>query len=244
MFEEIEIRFIGGAGYMIRHGGRTIGLDLYLTDSCRRNGTDSFKRLVPCPVRPENLRLDAILASHEHGDHFDIGSVPQLMENNPAAMLFGPISVLETADQIGVDLRRTRCVQRGESLSVCDTTVTATYCDHGEDSPHAVGFLIDVSGKRLFFVGDCRYSDTWSEEVGDIGKVDFMMVPINGAYGNPDAVQAAKMVAAIDPLIAVPCHYWLFREHGGDPAQFEKACDELGILPSVRFLAVGESFFL
>ena len=244
MSGNISVQFLGGAGYLIRYDGRVALLDAYLTDSCREKGTDRFKRLIPPPINPNDLHPDLILSSHEHGDHFDVGCVPRWMNDNKKALLLGPVSVQKAAADQKIEASRVVCIRESETVPIAGLSVRATYCNHGDDSPEAVGLLIDVFDKRLFFVGDCRYTDDWYKLVGDLGEVDFMMVPINGAYGNPDAVQAAKMVKAVRPTIASPCHYWLFKEHGGDPAEFEKSCEDMGIASLIKFLAVGESLQL
>jgi len=69
---------------------------------------------------------------------------------------------------------------------------------------------------------------------------DALLVPINPAFGNPGADGAAKLTAMFSPKAVIPCHYWLFKEHGGDPAEFETQCKKEA--PGVRLiiLAVGE----
>jgi L-ascorbate 6-phosphate lactonase len=53
--------------------------------------------------------------------------------------------------------------------------------------------------------------------------VDLFIAPINGAFGNLNEVQAARAAARVMPGIAVPCHYWNFAEHGGDPGKYMEA---------------------
>ena len=47
-----------------------------------------------------------------------------------------------------------------------------------------------------------------------------LILPINGAFGNLNSEEAAKVVSILKPKLAVPCHYWNFAEHGGDPQRF------------------------
>ena len=38
---------------------------------------------------------------------------------------------------------------------------------------------------------------------------------------------AAALTSMIMPKFAVPCHHWMFAEHGGDPQSFKEKCKEL-----------------
>ena len=77
-------------------------------------------------------------------------------------------------------------------------------------------------------------------QISGISDVDLLVVPINGKYGNPDAVQAAEMTAILAPRIVMPCHYWMFMEHGGDPASFAEACKATAPSTECIISAVGE----
>jgi L-ascorbate 6-phosphate lactonase len=56
-------------------------------------------------------------------------------------------------------------------------------------------------------------------------KVIFIL-PINGAFGNLNDMQAAMLARDARAKMVIPCHYWMFAEHGGSPAQFMDACKE------------------
>ncbi|HAK96781.1 MAG TPA: hypothetical protein DCM87_17765, partial [Planctomycetes bacterium] len=71
-------------------------------------------------------------------------------------------------------------------------------------------------------------------------RPDVVLPCINGAFGNMDARDAARLVEALAPRLAVPCHFWMFKEHGGDPEAFVRACAELCPGVEVRFVTPGE----
>ena len=48
-----------------------------------------------------------------------------------------------------------------------------------------------------------------------------MFAPINGMFGNLNEAQAAQFFSIAKPKLAVPCHYWNFAEHHGDPGIFK-----------------------
>ena len=45
-------------------------------------------------------------------------------------------------------------------------------------------------------------------------------MPINGAFGNLNEREGAVAAGIIKPKLTIPCHYWNFAEHGGNPRLF------------------------
>ena len=73
-----------------------------------------------------------------------------------------------------------------------------------------------------------------------------MLLPcINGVFGNMSHIDAAMLTQQVKPRYAIPCHFWMFAEHGaGDPAGFVHACRHF--CPEVKALLLrpGERFFI
>ncbi|MBR7097973.1 MAG: MBL fold metallo-hydrolase, partial [Clostridia bacterium] len=106
-------------------------------------------------------------------------------------------------------------------------------CDHGADTPHAIGLLFEIAGKRIYMMGDTAYRPDWLDDES-IKGVDLLILPINGAFGNLNSSEAAHVVKALAPKLAVPCHYWNFAQHFGSPYDFmtemEALCPEIPYL--------------
>ena len=236
----LAIYWLGGAGFIIKSPTTTIGIDLYLSDAVR-NG-EEYKRLVPAPVAPENLALDVLIASHEHGDHTDTASARALVR--PLTLMLGPDSALDVAYGCGVPRERTRALNRGDVYQTAAFCIRAVKADHGTLSPQAIGVMIDIEGKTIYFTGDTCFRADYCDMIGFKGKVDLLMVPINSSYGNPGPDGAAYIAACVDAGTILPCHYWLFREHGGDPGAFLDSCARIVPGADARVLAMGERFVL
>ena len=58
-------------------------------------------------------------------------------------------------------------------------------------------------------------------------KPDLALLPINGAYGNLNAREAAEYAAFCGAMRCLPYHFWTFAGHGGDPMAF---CKEMPVL--------------
>ena len=240
---DIFLRWIGGAGFVISHGNWKIGIDLYLSDSCMKED-GRFKRLTPSPVAAEDLNLKYLLASHEHGDHLDAASVNVIINMDSATRLICPSGTASAARRLGVPYEKIIKLDRGQAHNCADFTVRAVMADHGNDSPDAVGFIITVAGRIIYFMGDAAFRTDMRDCIGNQGSIDILLVPINGRFGNPDAREAAYFTQMFSPRIVVPCHFWLFAEHGGDPGEFAIVCAEKAPETAIKILAIGEEIVL
>jgi L-ascorbate 6-phosphate lactonase len=244
MEPSVALQFLGGASFLVHYGGQVAAMDLYLSDACRHPGTDAYKRLFPPPVLARDVHPTVVLTSHDHGDHMDAICLPDIMAQNKKAVLVGPASVKQRALTLNIDANQIRVIAPNEKLSFGPLHVTAGYCDHGSGAPDAVSLIIEVYGRRIFFVGDCSYTPDWPARIGDIGAIDAMLVPINGDFGNPDPTQAAHMTRAVMPKTVIPCHTGLFAEQGGSYGLFMQACKELSVHHLIKILSVGEDLTL
>ena len=238
----IRIYWTGGAGFIITYNSLKIGIDLYLSDACHRAGTDEFKRLTLAPCKAEDLDLDYLISTHDHGDHFDEICVPEMLEKNKKMKIICPSSVITFADNMKLDTSRFIKLDRGMSFEEKDFSLLAVTADHGEETPDAIGVIITIDGKRILFAGDGTYHDNYQElTMGNTG-FDILLVAINGQYGNPNSEEAAKIAKMLEPKVAIPYHYWLFKEHGGNPMTFVQECEARGVTPKI--LAVGEEYIV
>ena len=232
--------FLGQAGFVFKTpAGKLIALDPYLSDCCNRHF--GFKRLMPYILDPKDLDFDILLISHGHYDHFDPDSVPALMENG-RTRLIGAKDVKAECDALGLTERLT-FIAVGDTVTDGDFTVTALPCDHGELAPDALGLLVEINGKRIYSMGDTSYRPDLLTDPR-LRDLDLLILPINGAFGNLNEEQAAKVVSALNPKLAVPCHVWNFAEHGGSPGLFQEKMKELAPDRAYTLMRQGEGIVL
>lgn len=232
------IYFTGQAGFLFRsRAGTTLAVDLYLSDCVER--FDNMKRLSPKVVRPDDLILDYVIATHWHLDHFDIDSMPFLM-NNRRTKLLAAKDCREHVNNLKLDLNRVTFISEGDMVLCDDMTVHAVFCDHGSGAPLAVGLVICFDQLKIYIAGDTALRLDKAGEIAHYGPFDVMIAPINGAYGNLNEREAVKLCAFHKPEMMIPCHYWTFANHHGDPGRFEHEM-KTG-LPSQKYLlmAAGE----
>ena len=116
-------------------------------------------------------------------------------------------------------------MKEGDLFKNNDIIVKALPCDHGSETPDAVGLLINIEGKRIYIAGDtCFREDYFSNP--ELDSLDVLIMPINGAFGNLNEAEGARTAKIINPKLTIPCHYWNFAEHGGNPNLFAKEMDK------------------
>ena len=233
---ELTVFSMGQAGYLIKTAsGKLIGLDMYLTDCVER--LCNFRRISAKMLAPDELHFDYLLVSHEHPDHFDVDAMPIMMAN-PYTVLATSLCGKAQADKLGIK-NNVYALKRGESHDFGDFNLRAVYCDHGELAPYALGFIIEIDGFKLYYAGDTCYSP---DKVANLKNehFDLMMAPLNGAFGNLNEEECAKYAELIQPALTLPCHFWTFIEHGGEPRKFVEAMKTVAPERKYMFLTQGE----
>ena len=160
-------------------------------------------------------RLDAVLVSNFHRDHFDPRSIAHV---DPAALVVGPPGTAKRLARRG----RTNVAELrpGESVDVRGVTVRATPALHGRMPERfrsvALGFLV-LGSARLYFAGDTDLFPELTELAS--GRLDVALLPVGGwgprlGAGHLDPQRAAEALRLIRPRIAVPIHFGVLRPLG------------------------------
>lgn len=233
----LAVCFIGQAGVIIKTpAGELAGIDLYLSDCCNR--FFGFKRLMPKLLSPDELEFDFVISTHAHYDHFDPDSIPPLLEPEKTRFI-GALDCKEECEKLGIPENKCIWLEKQRTVRAGSMHITATTCDHGPHTAHAVGLCIECSGKRVVIAGDTCYREEIAIELGEL-RADIMFAPINGMFGNLNEAQAAQFFSIAKPKLAVPCHYWNFAEHHGDPGIFKDEMTSKYPNQPFRLMAMGE----
>ena len=160
----------------------------YMAHSCFYLQTKGGKSLVidPCDpgigYRPVNRSCDLIIVSHDHRGHNFIEGI-----RGKAGVMMGSL----------------------QPRRLDDVTVRNVLADHDASGGEKLGktmiTLVEADGMRLCHLGDLGQilSD---EQVGEIGKVDILCVPVGG-HSTIDGKQAQQVVARLAPRLVIPMHY-------------------------------------
>jgi L-ascorbate 6-phosphate lactonase len=223
---ELAIWYMGQNGFMLKDAsGLLLGIDLYMTDSCAATFAHlpfRLDRQLPVFIEPEDLDVDVFLTTHSHQDHAD----PETIRRMPkaATSFVGPYDSLRIYRENGVAEEQMRIIHPGQSLELSsDVQVTATFAFPTDTTDlNHTGVLIEfASGIRFYNTGDTAYAEGLAALLPT--HVDVCAICINGGFHNLTHQQAAAMIMAIEPRVAIPCHYDMMVNNVGSPEMFQVA---------------------
>ncbi len=236
----VDLISLGQAGFILKGDGLSLMIDPYLTDCVEREV--GFKRLQPPYSAPEELFADVMLNTHSHLDHLDIDALNVFAARSDMSFIGAP-DCEAAYRSAGIDSERYCILSTGNSTSIGGRAeVRAVYADHGNLAPEAIGFFVVFDGVNIYNVGDSGLDiERITASLGYV-TVDVMIAPINGAYGNLNAIEACVLAARIRPRILIGCHFGVFVEHGGDPGTFLAESRRLGL--DGRIMVPGDSLHI
>lgn len=164
----LEVTYIANEGMLISSGEKRV-----LIDSLYREGVSGYE-LVP-KVELEKLetaqppfdKVNLILVSHPHRDHFDPRSAGRHLENNSQAVLASSQQIVEAlekefANYQKVKSRIRQVMPEGSEvirLSFDGIDVAFFRLRHGYErnyGVHNLGHIIKIGGKKLLHIGDAE----------------------------------------------------------------------------------------
>lgn len=227
--DHVALYYLAQAGFCLKTSRGTVAMiDPYLSDFCYLKY--GFKRMIPAPLAASDLEPDLILHTHAHADHLDPVALGTFAANGRTCMV-GACDCKASYVQAGLATTRYEVLKPGQSTAHEDLQIRAVYADHGALAPDAVGFVVHIDKMCIYFSGDTGFQpDDIAAALAQ--PIDLMIVPINGAYGNLDSRQACELAETVRPKLLIPCHFWMFVEHGGDPAGFLR--DAKNLSPGIR----------
>jgi L-ascorbate metabolism protein UlaG (beta-lactamase superfamily) len=183
-----------------------------LTDPLLRGRLGHLRRFAPEVPRELASEVDAVLISHLHWDHLDVGSMRLLP---PRTTVIGPHGVGGVLRAAG--MRHVVELEVGDSMQVGILRVTAVEANHSgfrpPFGPHgtALGYLVEGS-ERVYFAGDTGLFPG----MADLGDVDLALLPVGGwgpwlRGGHLDPAGAVDALRRIRPAAVLPIHwgtYW------------------------------------
>lgn len=234
----VALWWLAQSGFVFKAASdQVIYVDPYLSNVVE--SVFGFKRLSLAPIQAEEARADWVLSSHEHLDHLDTDALPVIARNCPACRFAGPQSCMPEYERMGIPVSRRTLLEPGQRYRLGGVDVVTTRSDHGQLSPTALSLLLDFGKTRVLFTGDTALNIPLMQSLISL-KPDILLPCINGRFGNLDAEEAAELTAVVSPRVAIPCHFWMFKEHDGDPEAFVQACSRRCPYVPVRVLTPGE----
>jgi L-ascorbate metabolism protein UlaG (beta-lactamase superfamily) len=254
-----DLTFVGNATTLMRIGAFTVLTDPNFLHAGQRAylgyGLWSKRRTDPALELADLPRLDAVVLSHLHGDHWDREAHRGLPRTLP----------IFTTPQAGRKLRRRgfRAAEGVQTWESVDRTrerqrlrVTAVPAVHGPRGVHrlmpaTMGSIIDLEedGRnrlRLYVTGDtlCR------PELAEIGErfpdIDAMLIHLGGTKVagvllTMDGRHGARLTELIRPTRTLPIHYDDYTVFRSPLSDFERELADRGVATRVTSWARGDT---
>ena len=239
-----SLRWIGHSTVLVELDGVRL-----LTDPLLRERIVMLRRSEP--LDSGSLEdLDAVLISHIHYDHLDLGSLRRLQGAKTIVLPRGAGALLHRRLPASVHE-----LEAGEEIEIGSLTVRAVHAEHDSTRlfgkrTEALGYVISGT-KKVYFLGDTDLFPALADIAPD---ADVALIPIWGwgpslGTGHLDPRTAAEALALIRPRIAVPIHWGTYypmtaRKSARDflrapVGQFADAATELAPAVDIRVLPVG-----
>lgn len=166
---------------------------------------------------------DLILITHAHTDHFQPEEIERL--SKPGTALVAPHDV---AAELRGDVTP---VAPGESHEVAGVSFTSVPAYNTREEaldfhPKAnrwVGYVVELGGAAYYHAGDTDHAP----ELDDV-KTDVAFVPVGGHY-TMNVPEAAGLVRAIGPRLAVPMHYGFVVGSASDGDRFRSEAAPIAV---------------
>jgi L-ascorbate metabolism protein UlaG (beta-lactamase superfamily) len=172
------------------------------------------RRLVQPALRPAELPdLHAILLSHAHMDHTDLGTLRQFRADVPVVVQSGNRDLVRR-------FREVRELAWGDHTELDGLRVEATEVRHWgarmvtDNHRGYGGYLLEKRGCTVLFAGDTAYTDVLTR-LGRRGPIELAVLPI-GAYdpwinNHVSPEQAWTMFQRLGARYLLPVHHSTFR---------------------------------
>jgi L-ascorbate metabolism protein UlaG (beta-lactamase superfamily) len=203
----LEVCWLRTSCLLIRAGGFTILTDPWFGRTMR--GLPVFRR--PGIALEDLPKIDLVLGSHLHRDHFDPKAVARLGHSD-LRIVGTPGTESFVAQHIPRDrYADVRDLAPWTATQVGPVTLHATPAQHTGPPPAEVNHVIDLDGWRLFFGGDARRSHHHADIAERYGGIDVALLPIGGTliFGHRttlDPHDAVHVCGQLQPTWAVPIH--------------------------------------
>lgn len=209
----VGIFWIGQGGFIFKTPeGKIIFVDPYLSHSVEKKG--KLTRLQKITLKPEEVRADLVLCTHNHLDHTDPETLLGIYKVS-STKFAGPLSVCKHMKELGIEKNRLIQINRGETKLIEGIKISAVYAKHTEDS---VGYIFNFNNIIVYLTGDTEY-DPKLKEIKTYTP-EIMLVCINGKWGNMNIEEAVKLTKELEPKVVIPMHYGMFKENTVNPEEF------------------------
>jgi len=157
-------------------------------------------------------KVDAILITHDHGDHFNIDSTIMMQKKTGAYVVANPPAYSVLSEQISSD--KLVKMLPNNVISLDGISITAFLGEHPSEMP--LLYVIEVDEFRIFDGSDSAYVDVLKYMESE---VHIALVPAGDPSPTASPTDALEMTKATKPYVVIPMH--------GSPEQIQRFAEML-----------------
>lgn len=212
--------------------------------------TDPVFRMLGFPTMPRKYtidqlpKLDLILVSHRHIDHWDPWTMRRLPKDIP--LIVRPHRIADDARRWGYTQVQELCPW--DKTQVGEVIITAVPAKH--QGPE-VGFVLQGE-KAIYFAGDTSFDHKTFAAIGQRFDLDAVLLPIGGlhffgASAHIDPPQAVEALKLLRPRVVIGTHWGcspslpLITGMPGTPQELARLLAEVQVDVAVRGMALLET---
>ena len=228
----IGLHWFGQSSFALKDSdGTTLHIDPYFPHS---RSSENFIHPEP-PLDESTLPVNAVLLTHDHGDHTCSESIVRIEAAFDAVHYIGPCESAARLSKDGVPDARITIVSAGDSADVERMRVHAVRAKPPQGDPHKeiappnvehLGYVIDTGAVRVYISGDPINTFADHEKLMDpIRRLhpDIGILTCHPTEGEfPFFAGSAAMATGIGLKTAVPAHYNCFVKRNYDPQQWAR----------------------
>ncbi|MDQ4074304.1 MAG: MBL fold metallo-hydrolase [Thermoproteota archaeon] len=257
---EGSLFFIGNATLLIRYAGFTILTDptfIHMHQKVDLGYGLKAKRLTNPAAEIKDLpKIDLIILSHFHGDHFDQVAVKELDKSLPIVTTNHSAKELHKRGFTNIQK-----LGKWESISFVKgnskLSITSTPGRHGPLPisilmPNVMGSILDFQDSpqrmfRIYITGDTLVYNQIIEISKRFKDVNLALLHLGGTrimgiLVTMDAEQGTRMLNIINPKIAIPIHYNDYDVFKSPIEDFKNEVKKIGLEGRVKYLSHGDTY--
>ncbi|HMM37228.1 MAG TPA: metal-dependent hydrolase [Desulfovibrio sp.] len=216
----MELTWFGHSNFRLAHGGAAFSIDPFFTGNPK----------APGPWRKTLGSVDAVLVTHDHGDHLGQAVEISTERDIPLVGVFDTVCKLVSQglpQELGLGMNL------GGAVRLADVEVQMVQAMHSSASGTCAGYILTwPDGFCAYHSGDTAlFGDM--EMFGRFQHIHLAMLPIGGHF-TMDPKSAAHACGLLGCDMVAPMHWGTFPILEQDTAGFSKQLQK--IAPSVKLL--------
>ncbi|MDO5502303.1 MAG: MBL fold metallo-hydrolase [Actinomycetia bacterium] len=241
----VHFSWLGHASVLVSLAGERILFDPVWSERCSPSLHVGPRRQHPVPFDLDALpEIAAVVISHDHYDHLDMGTIQALARLQPECVFVVPLGIGAHLEQWGVPESRIIDLDWSESTTVGSVELTAVASQHfsgrglRRNTTLWASWVARSPAGAVYFSGDTGFFDGFATIGETYGPFDlaFMAIGMYDPAWRPmhlDPEEAVRATIELGSPLAVPIHWCTFalapHAWSDPPERFVAAADEAGI---------------